>query len=78
MAAGLSASTRGGRPYEAAVKRQSVVRGLTAPLRTVVRPVRVNAPQVPDTSSAELVVALQRDGLPGELVAQRAAHRRAF
>lgn len=61
--------------YQAPVEGQSVVEGFTLPLRTVVRPVRVDAPQVSDASLAEAVVALEGDRVPGLLVAQRAPGR---
>lgn len=47
-----------------------MVHRLTPPLRTVVRPVRDDAPQVPDAPLAEAVVALQGDGVGRVLVAQ--------
>lgn len=70
----------GGRPaaYQAVVEGQSVVEGFAPPLRTAVRPVRVDAPQVSDASLAEAVVALERDRVPGLLVAQRAPGQRAL
>lgn len=47
-----------------------MVHRLTSPLRTVVRPVRGHAPQVPDAPLAEAVVALQGDGVGRVLIAQ--------
>lgn len=54
------------------MKRQSLVLGFTPPLRTMVRPVRVNAPQVSNASLAETVVTLQSNRVPGKLGAERA------
>lgn len=71
----LSTLTADVRPYQAAIKRQSLVHRLTPPLRTVVRPVRGDAPQVSDTSLAEAVVAFQGDGGPCQLVAQGTPRR---
>lgn len=56
--------------YQTTVEGQSLVHRLTPPLRTVVRPVRDDAPQVPDAPLAEAVVALQGDGVGRVLVAQ--------
>lgn len=41
----------------------------------MVRPVRVNTPQVSNASLAEPVVTFQGDGVPGQVVAQRTDRR---
>lgn len=61
--------------YKVLVEGQSLVDGFTPPLRTAVRPVRADAPQVTNAPLAEAVVALQGDWFPGLLVAQWAPGR---
>lgn len=60
---------------QALVEGQRVVECFTPPLRTVVRPVRGDAPQVSDAPLAEAVFALEGDRIPCLLVAQRAPGR---
>lgn len=57
------------------VEGQSVVDCFAPPLRTAVRPVRVDAPQVTDAPLAEAVVTLQGDRFSGLLVAKWAPGR---
>lgn len=52
-----------------------MVHSLAPPLRTVVRTLRLGAPQVPDAPLAELVFTLEGDGIPRHLVAERTSGR---
>lgn len=64
---------------QSSVERQTSVDLLTPRLRTMVRPVRLGAPQIPDASLAEAVVTGQGDEVGRVLAAQgtlgRGAHR---
>ena len=70
--------TRGPGPRGARrLKGQCVVQSRASPLGTLEGSGRRDAPQIPDAASAVAVVTFQNDGVPDQLVAQR-AQRRCF